>query len=114
MIPADGVTPPDDVDLGRVWTNVAATVWQRDPSRLERTVMRPLGSLGLARALLTTPSLLLPWLIASTVVLGAGALAQVGAGQPLVWLIAPDVAAVGISHAYGPGVDPACALAASA
>ena len=100
----------DDVDLDRVWANVAAEVWRRHPGRLERTAARLLGSPGLARALLTTPSLLLPWLIGSTVVLAVGALAQVGAGQPLVWLIAPAVAAVGIAYSYGPGIDPAWEL----
>jgi len=107
------MSTPDDVDLDRVWTNVAAEVWRRHPGRLERSAARLLKSPGLARALLTTPSLLLPWLIASTVVLGAGALAQVGAGAPLVWLIAPAVAAVGIGYAYGPGVDPAWELSCS-
>ena len=76
----------DGIDLDRVWANVAAEVWRRHPGRLERTAGRLLRSPGLARALLTTPSLLLPWLIASAVVLAVGALTQVGAGQPLVWL----------------------------
>jgi hypothetical protein len=107
------MTTPDDVDLDRVWTNVATEVWRRHPGRLERTAARILKSPGLARALLTTPSLLLPWLIATVVVLGAGALAQVGAGAPLVWLIAPAVAAIGIAYAYGPGIDPAWELSCS-
>jgi len=107
------MTPPDDVDLDRVWTNVAAEVWRRHPGRLERTATRFLRSPGLARALLTTPSLLLPWLIATTVFLVAGALAQASAGQPLVWLIAPAVAAVGVAYAYGPGIDPAWELSCS-
>ena len=107
------MTPPDDVDLDRVWTNVAAEVWRRHPGRLERTATRFLRSPGLARALLTTPSLLLPWLIATTVFLAAGALAQASAGQPLVWLIAPAVAAVGVAYAYGPGIDPAWELSCS-
>jgi hypothetical protein len=103
----------DGVDLDRVWVNVAAEVWRRHPGRLERTATRLLRSPGLARALLNTPSLLLPWLIASTVVLAAGALAQRGAGQPLVWLIAPAVAAIGIAYCYGPGLDPAWELSCS-
>jgi hypothetical protein len=102
-----------DVDLDRVWVNVAAEVWRRHPGRLERTAARLLRSPGLARALFTTPSLLLPWLIASAVVLAVGALTQVGASQPLVWLIAPAVAAVGIAYSYGPGLDPAWELACS-
>jgi len=107
------MTAPDDVDLDRVWTNVAAQVWRRHPGRLERTATRLLKSPGLARALLTAPSLLFPWLIATAVVLTAGALTQVSSGQPLVWLIAPAVAAVGIAYAYGPGIDPAWELSAS-
>ena len=103
----------DDIDLDRVWVNVAAEVWRRHPGRLERTATWLLRSPGLARALFTTPSLLLPWLIASAVVLAVGALTQVGAGQPLVWLIAPAVAAVGIAYSYGPGLDPAWELSCS-
>jgi hypothetical protein len=104
---------PDDVDLDRVWIGVAAMVWRRDPGRLERLAVRLLRSPGLARALLTTPSLLLPWLIASVVVFGAGAAATAGSGQPLVALVAPAVAAAGIAYAYGPGIDPAWELSQS-
>jgi hypothetical protein len=107
------MTAPDDVDLDRVWTNVAAEVWRRHPGRIERTAAKLLRSPGLARALLTTPSLLGPWLIGSTLVLAIGALVQLGANQPIVWLIAPAVAAVGIAYAYGPGIDPAWELACS-
>ena len=103
----------DGVDLDRVWVNVAAEVWRRSPGRLERSAARLLGSRGLARALVATPSLLLPWLISSVVVLGVGVAAEVGAGQPLVWLIAPVLAAVGMAYAYGPGVDPAWELSCS-
>jgi len=101
------------VDLGRVWLGVAAEVWRRRPGRLERVAGRLLRSPGLARALLTTPSLLVPWLIASVVVLGAGAAATLGTGKPLVALMAPAVAAAGIAYAYGPGIDPAWELSQS-
>jgi hypothetical protein len=104
---------PPDVDLDRVWTAVAAEVWRRDSGRLERFAGRLLCSPGLARALLTTPSLLLPWLIASVAVLGAGALATLGTGQPLVALLAPALAGAGIAYAYGPGIDPAWELSCS-
>ena len=93
--------------------NIAAEVWRRHPGRLERTAARLLRSPGLARALFTTPSLLLPWLIASAVALAVGALTQVGVGQPLVWVIAPAVAAAGIAYSYGPGLDPAWELSCS-
>jgi RNA polymerase sigma factor (sigma-70 family) len=104
------MSAPDDVDLNRVWAAVAAEVWRRYPGRLERTAARVLRSPGLARALLTTPSLLVPWLLSTVVVFGVGALLRLGPGQPAVWLLAPALAAVGIAYAYGPGVDPAWEL----
>jgi hypothetical protein len=108
-----GAAAPPDVDLDRVWIGVAAQVWRRRPGPVERTAGRLLRSPGLARALLTTPSLLLPWLIASAAVLAVGAVATLGTGQPLVALLAPAVAASGIAYAYGPGVDPAWELSRS-
>ena len=108
-----GATPPPDVDLDRVWIGVAAQVWRRQPGPVERTAGRLLRSPGLARALLTTPSLLLPWLIASAAVLAAGTVATRGTGQPLVALLAPVVAGSGIAYAYGPGIDPAWELSRS-
>jgi hypothetical protein len=72
-----------------------------------------LRSPGLARALLTTPSLLVPWLIASVVVLAAGVAATVGSGVSVVPLVAPAVAAAGIAYAYGPGIDPSYELSRS-
>jgi hypothetical protein len=104
---------PADVDLGRVWLGVATQVWRRQPGWLERAAGRLLRSPGLARALLTAPSLLLPWLLASAVVLGVGAAVTLGTGQPLVALLAPAVAAAGIAYAYGPGIDPAWELSRS-
>jgi hypothetical protein len=109
--PAD--TAPPDVDLDRVWIAVAAQVWRRRPGWLERLAGWLLRSPGLARALVTTPSLVLPWLIATAVVLAAGAAATRGTGQPMVALVAPAVAAVGIAYAYGPGIDPAWELSRS-
>ena len=106
-------TAPPDVDLGRVWTGVAAQVWRRDPGRVERLAGRLLRSPGLARALLTTPSLLLGWIIATVVVLAAGAAATLGTGRPYVALFAPALAAAGIAYAYGPGIYPAWELSCS-
>jgi hypothetical protein len=111
--PSSAHGSPDGVDLGRVWTNVAAEVWRRHPGWIERTAARLLRSPGIARSLVTTPSLLLPWLISTVVVFGAGALISLGPGQPLVWLVAPAVAAIGIAFAYGPGIDPAWELSSS-
>ena len=104
---------PADVDLGRVWIGVAAEVWRRRPGPVERLAGRLLRSPGLARALVTTPSLLLGWLIATAVVLVAGMLATLGTGTPYVPLLAPAVAAAGIAYAYGPGIDPAWELSQS-
>jgi hypothetical protein len=86
---------------------------RRRPGALERVCGRLLRSPGLARALVTTPSLLVPWLIASGVVLAAGAAVTLGTGKPLVALLAPAVAAAGIAYAYGPGIDPAWELSRS-
>src|SRR5512132_1873939 len=104
---------PSDVDLGRVWLGVAAQVWRRQPGWLERLAGRLLRSPGLARALVTTPSLLVGWITATAVVLVAGILATLGTGMPYVALVAPAVAAAGIAYAYGPGIDPAWELSCS-
>jgi hypothetical protein len=93
-------------------TEVVPAAWRR-PGWLELWTGRLLRSPGLARALVTTPSLLVPWLIASAVVLGAGAAATVTTGRPWVALLAPAVAAAGIAYAYGPGIDPAWELSRS-
>jgi hypothetical protein len=104
---------PADVDLNRVWLGVAAQVWARQPGRLERLAGRLLRSPGLARALLTTPSLLLGWVIATVAVLAAGAAATSWTGTPWVALGAPAVAGAAIAYAYGPGIDPAWELSCS-
>jgi hypothetical protein len=101
------------IDLGRVWTSVAAEVWRRHPGPVERVAGRLLRSPGLARALLTTPTLLLPWLISTVVVFTVGGMINLAGGQPVVWLLAPGIAAIGIAYTYGPGVDPAWELACS-
>jgi hypothetical protein len=62
---------------------------------------------------MTTPSLLVGWLIATAAVLVVGVLATLGTGTPYVPLLAPAVAAAGIAYAYGPGIDPAWELSLS-
>lgn len=101
---------PVDVDLDRVWVGVAARVWRREPRWTERTAARLLRSPGLARALLTAPSLLLPWLIATVVVFAAGAVVTAGTGQPVVALAAPGLAGAAVAYSYGPGLDAAWEL----
>jgi hypothetical protein len=104
---------PEDVDLDQVWIGVAAGVWQRHPGPAERLATRLLRSPGLARALLTTPSLLLGWVIATAVVLIAGVAFTLSTGTPWVALLAPPIAGAGIAYAYGPGIDPAWELSLS-
>jgi hypothetical protein len=101
------------IDLGRVWTGIAAEVWRRHPGRAERLAARLLRSPGLARALLTTPALLLPWLISTVVIFAIGGVIGLAGGEPLIWLMAPGIAAIGIAYAYGPGIDPAWELSVS-
>src|ERR1700722_17716681 len=88
---------PADVDLSQVWIGVAAEVWHRRPHLLERLATRLTGSPGLARALVTTPSLLLAWSIATVAVLAAGVVATLGTGTAYVALLAPALAATGIA-----------------
>jgi hypothetical protein len=104
---------PHDVHLDRVWLGVAAQVWRRRPGPVERAAARLLRSPGLARALVVTPSLLLGWVIATTIVLLAGMGIALGTRTPWVGLLAPAVAAAGIAYAYGPGIDPAWELSQS-
>ena len=118
--PLGGFETRLEAELVRVVTERAAArpglatvTWRRQPGPVERAAARLLRSPGLARALVTTPSLLLPWLIASAAVLAAGAAATLGTRQPWVGLLAPVVAAAGIAYAYGPGIDPAWELSRS-
>ena len=103
----------NDVDLDKVWTGIAAQVWRRRVGKVERLAARLLRSAALARALVSTPSLLLGWVVATVVVLSAGVAASYATGTPCVALLAPAVAGAGIAYAYGPGIDPAWELARS-
>lgn len=106
-----GNLPPElDIDLDSVWTGVAAEVWATPPGRIERLAAHLLRSQGLARALMTTPSLVLSWIFASAVVLVVGVLATSETDVAWVPLLAPALAGIGIAYAYGPGVDPAFEL----
>lgn len=102
-----------DVDLERVWAGIAAEVWARETGPVEQWAGRLLGSPGLARALVTTPSLVPAWIVATVVVLAAGVLFTWSTGTPWVALLAPALAGAGIAYAYGPGVDPAFELSQS-
>jgi hypothetical protein len=102
-----------EVDLDRVWIGVAAEIWRRHPGLVERVTGRLLRSPGLARALVTTPSLVVGWVIATVAVLAAGLVATLTTGTAFVPLLAPAVAGAGIAYAYGPGIDPAWELVES-
>ncbi len=102
-----------DVNLEKVWQGVVAGVWSRPVSRTERLLGSLLHSPGLARALLTTPSLLPSWLLATAAVLTVGVFFTYSTGQPWVALLAPALAGASIAYAYGPGIDPAFELAQS-
>ncbi len=99
-----------DVNLERVWLHLAAEVWARPIGRIERIAAALLRSPGLARALVTTPSLVLSWVLATAAVLGIGAALTQASGTPWVALLAPALAGASIAYAYGPGVDPAFEL----
>lgn len=103
-----------DVDLDRVWTGVAVGVWARPVRWHERLAGSLLGSPGLARALLTTPSLVFSWILASAAVLAVGVFFTNSSANysevPWVALLAPALAGIAIAYAYGPGVDPAFEL----
>lgn len=105
---AEAETP--EIDLDRVWAGVRAEVWNRPIRWSERWAARILGSAGLARALVATPSLVLSWIVASVAVLAVGIVATERTGTPWVALLAPALAGIGIAYAYGPGVDPAYEL----
>lgn len=99
-----------DVDLEKVWTGVAAEAWATREPRAEEVAAWLFGSPALGRALTTTPSLFLSWVLASIAVLAAGVFAAPFSGDPWAALLAPALAGAGIAYAYGPGVDPAFEL----
>jgi len=110
-IPFDpGVTEEEmhtlDVDLEHVWLGVTGTLWSTSASRIERVAGALLRSPALARALVTTPSLILSWILASAAVFILGAVVANYTGSPVVPLLAPAIAGVAVAFAYGAGADP--------
>ncbi len=89
---------------------ITGEIWAREPGFGERLAARLLGSPGLARALVTTPSLVLSWVIASAIVVALGVVVAVSEGGPWVAILAPALAAIGVAYAYGPGIDDAYEL----
>lgn len=96
-----------DIDLDRVWHCIEGDVWATETGWLERRATSLLGSPALARALVTTPSLLVSWVVASLGIFGVGVLVAMLTGTPVVTLLAPAVAAIAVAFAYGAGADPA-------
>lgn len=94
-----------DIDLDRVWHGVAGEVWGRPVSRSERLARKVLHSAALARVLVVSPLLILAWIIASAVVFALGVVVTQATGQPLIPLLAPALAAIGVAYAYGAGSD---------
>ncbi len=99
-----------DLDLDRVWSGVSAGIWASPIGPVERWAGVLLRSPGLARALVTTPSLVLSWMLASAFVFAIGAVVTLQTGTPIIPLFAPVLAAVGVSFSYGAGTDPAYEL----
>ena len=99
-----------DLDLDRVWSGVTAEIWASPTGPVERWGGVLLRSPGLARALVTTPSLVLSWMLASALVFAIGAVVTLQTGTPIIPLFAPVLAAVGVSFSYGAGTDPAYEL----
>ncbi len=112
---SDRVTEDDvrklDVDLNRVWHGISGELWAPPSRAMERHAARLLRSPALARALSITPSLLLSWVLASIAVFILGALVASAINEPIVPLLAPAVAGVAVSFAYGAGTDPAYEIA---
>jgi len=92
---------------------VAAEVWRRQPSWLERRCCEVVGSPGLARALLTTPSLVGGVADLDCACARGGAAATVSSGLPLVGAVGSGGGGGGVAYAYGPGMDPAWELSRS-
>jgi hypothetical protein len=95
-----------DVDLNQVWNGVTGELWSGPTSHVERAAGSLLRSPALARALVTTPSLILSWILASAAVFIVGAVVANATGTPIVPLLAPAIAGVAVAFAYGAGADP--------
>lgn len=106
-ISARSTSPTPDIDLDHVWNRVTGEIWAKEPGAVERTAARLLKSPAMARALVTTPSLVLAWLLASVLVFALGVFVTNATDEPWVPFLAPVVAIVGVSFVYGSGADPA-------
>jgi hypothetical protein len=108
----DGMMPLD-VDFNRIWHGISGRMWETHPGGVERLATRLLRSPALGRALVKTPSLFVAWLMASVFIFAIGAVLTNASNQPLVPLLAPAVAGIGVAFAYGAGADPAWEISRS-
>lgn len=104
--------PEDDmvatgINFDRVWFGISAGLWASEPSAIERITTRLLRSRALAKVLVATPSLFIAWLLASGMIFLIGTVMTRSTGQPLIPVLAPAVAGIGVSLAYGSAADPA-------
>jgi hypothetical protein len=94
-----------DVNLERPWHGVMGEVWSRPVGPVERIARKAFGSAALARVLVVSPLMILAWIIASALVFALGVVVTQATEQPLIPLLAPALAAVGVAYAYGAGAD---------
>lgn len=94
-----------DVDLDRTWHGVMGEVWAQPVGPVELGARRVLRSAALARVFVVSPSLILAWIAASAVVFALGAVVTTLTETPFIPLVAPALAAIGVSYAYGSGAD---------
>lgn len=104
------------LDLDYVWGGVAAELDAPQPSLLENALEQAGFEAGVARFVVTTPSLRGSWLLASLLVVGfAFAASFIGPEVRLspVLVAAPVVAAGLVAFAYGPAADAAYEIVAA-
>jgi hypothetical protein len=104
------------LDLDYAWEGIAAELDAPKPSLAERALQRAGMDAGLARFVVTTPSLKRSWLLASLLVVGfafSASLVGLDVGLSPVLVAAPVVAAGLVAFAYGPAADRAYEIAAA-
>lgn len=94
-----------DVDLDHAWSGVMGEIWSRPLGPVERLARKAFHSAALARVLVVSPLMILAWIIASAIVFALGVVVTQATEQPLIPLLAPALAAVGVAYAYGAGAD---------
>jgi hypothetical protein len=104
------------LDLDYAWEGIAAELDAPRPSFAENVLERAGMDPGLARFVVTTPSLRWSWLLASLLVVGsafAASLLDLDTGLSPLLIAAPVLAAALVAFAYGPVADSAYEIAAA-